>query len=421
MKQSRNHHPITDALNNLQEDTVLGCLQEDIIPRSVVSPGHLYRRLAVAAACLTLAAAIGLTALLPLMRPESPAIPGTNHTDTSSEYGEEYPFLSFQMLSYSEGEAEENNGPVTILDSTTLLRTYDLYLQFDCAEGETVTITSHDMGDNDLSEAWESALKRVEELDPDHLHSPTLAYRILYREFRTFLNEKTHTLLKLEDNTYVWCGFSSQASERDYDVVSFLIRNENGEITGAGSVCIGTLSQCYNRQLRYEVLGSTRFDTPLTEEAAKDYLTSLEATAEEAYANMDFSPQTDKEGYAIASAQARSQFANAIGQRLEEYAYGFQFHFLTFTERQDPQVTRRFFLFPDGTYAEVAPEGADAYDAMLAQIHSPNGRWDYTDAAVLLTDGRTITFRSEPLTPTDESMPRTGWIPVFTSPTEETA
>ena len=77
MKQHNDRHPVLDALGRLDEEAIHTCLQEDVSPRMTVSRATLCRRVAVAAACLALTAAVGLTALLPLMRPSTPGVEGT--------------------------------------------------------------------------------------------------------------------------------------------------------------------------------------------------------------------------------------------------------------------------------------------------------------------------------------------------------
>ena len=90
MKQHNDRHPVLDALGRLDEEAIHTCLQEDVSPRMTVSRATLCRRVAVAAACLALTAAVGLTALLPLMRPGTPGVEGTDHTVNLPENGEEH-------------------------------------------------------------------------------------------------------------------------------------------------------------------------------------------------------------------------------------------------------------------------------------------------------------------------------------------
>lgn len=438
--KSKNNHPITDSLGGLSEEAVRACMSEDVTPRAVVSHGGLYRKLAVAAACLTLTLTVGAAVALPLMRAEEPALPETEHSDTAiepppetdAEAVEAYPFVRFQVLSYSENDTKEpssdGDSSLTIIDELSSLRTYNLYLQFDCAEGETVTITSHDMGENDdISERWQETLSRVE--SADHRYGSTAEYvaRILTREIYNRLRNKNHSLLKLDSATYMWC-YPTQTPERNYDVVSFVIRNENGEITGAGSICIGIHSSLYHHQLRYEVLGSIRFDTPISEEAVNAYLASLEATAEETYANIDFSPQTEDEGFALAysavSALPNTDHVGCYsnGNCAFRWYTGYQIG-SPYTE--EITTARRFFLFTDGTYVEIAPESYELYDGMLEALGASSDEADFSDLAIPLTDGRVITFRQETFTEpadgeTDSSVTRTKWVAVILDPLGET-
>ncbi len=439
MKIPKNDHPVTDALGRLDEKTVRACMSEEVTPRVSVAHRGLYRKLAVAAACLTLTAAVGTAALWPLMRVNDPALPESDPpsasvgSDSSAEDREnDVPLVRLQVLSFSENDTEgkmpDGDSFVTFIDELSLLRTYHLYLHFDCAEDETVSILSHDIGENDdISEEWQSTLSRVEVSDHRYDNPADYVARILTREIRNRLNNKSHNLLKLGNTTYMWC-YPSHETERDYDVVSFVIRNENGEITGAGSVCIGTLTQLYTHQLRYEVLGSARFDTPVSEETATAYLASLETTAEEIYAHMDFSPQIEDEGFALAySAASALPNTNHIGCYTNNHC---TFRWFTgyqigspYTEERE--TARRFFLFSDGTYVEVATEGYEAYDGMLESLGASSDEIDFSALAIPLTDGRTITFRKDTFTESDNgqetaSVTRDKWVAVIIVPSAET-
>jgi hypothetical protein len=204
----------------------------------------------------------------------------------------------------------------------------------------------------------------------------------------------------------MWCIPTAKPS---FDVVEFLIHNEAGEIVGAGSICIGIRYNHYVNQLRTAILGSTRFDTPVSEEEATAYLESLRATAEEAYASMNFSPLNDGEGFALSRSAVRDiekADPNMVEPaQMSNCTYGFGdclFEWYTFGVEDAPETTRRFFMFGDGTYAEVAPEGAEAYDGMLEQLFgawgSNSDKADFSDLIIPLTDGRVITFHEESVT-----------------------
>ena len=146
MKQHNNRHPVTDALGHLDGEHIISCMCEDVTPHTAVSRISLCRRLAVAAACLTLAVTVGAAALLPLMRESDPTLPETSHSDTAAEdEREEYPFVKLQVLSYDEADdsTEDDadlNSEITI-DANNYFRNSNLILRFDCADGERVVIT----------------------------------------------------------------------------------------------------------------------------------------------------------------------------------------------------------------------------------------------------------------------------------------
>ena len=415
MKSMKNHHPVTDALGRLDDEAVLACMSEDVTPRATLSHRALYRRLALAAACLTLTAAVGLAALLPLMRTDTPSLPETSHADTAIENGEEekYPFVNVQLLSY-DASAEDNEDvssqpTVDVENPSGQLTSYRNHLvrHFDCDQGETVSIISH-APENPREIQLSETLLELQAVEGESSRET----QMLMIKIERILNRIQHgqqrlnNVVAVDDTTYMWCIPTAKPS---YDVVEFLIRNEKEEIVGAGSICIGIRYHHYVNQLRTAILDSTRFDTPVSEEEATAYLESLRATAEEAYASMDFSPLNDGEGFALSRSAVRDiekADPNMVEPaQMNSCTYGFGdclFKWYTFGVEDSPETTRRFFMFGDGTYAEVAPEGAEAYDGMLEQLFgawgSNSDKADFYDLIIPLTDGRVITFHEESVT-----------------------
>ena len=409
MKNSKNHHPITDALGRLDDEAVLACMSEDVTPRATVSHRALYRRLAVAAACLSLTATVGLAALLPLMRTDTPSQPETSHADTAIENGEEekYPFVNVQLLSY-DASAEDNEDvssqpTVDVENPSGELTSYrnHLVLRFDCDQGETVSIISH-APENPREIQLSETLLELQAVESQSSRDTQMLMIKIERILNRIQQGQQHlnNVVAVDNTTYMWCIPTTKPS---FDVVEFLIHNEAGEIVGAGSICIGIRYNHYVNQLRTAILGSTRFDTPLNEDDAAAYLESLRSGAEEIYNGMDFTPINESEGYALARSAVRDiekSDPNMVepAQR-SNCTYGFgncRFKWYTFGVEDAPETTRRFFMFGDGTYAEVAPEGAEAYDGMLEQLF---GAWgensdeaDFSTLAIPLTDGRVITF-----------------------------
>ena len=427
--KNKHTHPISDTLNLLDEETVRACMSEDITPRTAVSHRGLYRKLTVAAACLTMTAAVAFTTLLPLMQVEAPTLPETNYSDTATENApEEYPFVKLQVLSYTAGdgeEAEDPSAPSFSIEAEKGFHQSRLILRFDCAEGETVTITSHSP---EISYETKLAeiVNRLQSVEVEDENSD-YAQRLM-RKLELILQRGPASALSSADaTTYVW---SIPGSKPDYDVVDFTIKNAEGEIIGAGSICIGVRYHRSLYQLRTDILGSQRFDTPVSEEEAVAYLDSLRATAEEAYNAMDFSPMNNDEGFALARS-AVSLLPNS--GHTGSYGTGdclFEWYTGNPIGQPDADIAaRRFFLLPDGTYVEVAPEGYEAYDGMLEQIF---GAWgensdetDFATLAIPLTDGCVITFHEETFTESlngkeTDSITRTKWAAVIIDPSAVT-
>lgn len=430
MMKNRNQHPITDALNHLDEETVRTCMESEIATRKAAPRlNRIYPKLAIAAACLTLTAVLGTAAFLPFLRPHDPALPGGTSPDSFMEKDEQaHPFVRLQVLSYDASEddatAEDENVPdsdVTI-DSNNYFRNSNLILHFDCAEGERVVITSHSAV-SPLSDELANTLAALDELeDPEGDRDPKVddALRrklerklyMLQRKYQAY--QRNNGFIKVNDVTYMW---NAPKNPDEYEVIDFTIYNAEDGIVGAGSICIGIRPTHYLYQLRTAVLGSERFEAPISQEDAKTYLDSLHATAEEAYSNMDFSPANGEEGYALARSAVtdilQAEYPDPTQRDSCHYGSGScDFKWYTFNGINAPETMRRFFLFSDGTYVEVAPVGAAAFDGMLYQLFESTEvvEEDFSDLTIPLTDGRILQFQEETYTDPVYGAERTKWV-----------
>ena len=428
--KNRNQHPITNALNHLDEETVRACMESEIATRKTAPRGNrIYPKLAIAAACLTLTAVLGTAAFLPFLRPHDPALPGGTNPDSFLEKDEQaHPFVRLQVLSYDESEgdatAEDENVPdsdVTI-DSNNYFRNCNLVLRFDCAEGETVTITSHNAV-SPLSDDLANTLAALEQLDDpeEDMDAVTKAAirrkleRKLYALQRKYQAQNRRSgITQVDDLTYMW---NVPVNPAAYEIIDFTITNPEGGIVGAGSICVGIRHTFCLYQLRTTVLGSERFEAPISQEDAKAYLDSLHATAEDAYAAMDFTPADENEGYALARSAVtdirNAEFPDPTERDSCHYGAGScDFEWYTFNGINAPETMRRFFLFSDGTYVEVAPEGTAAFDGMLYQLFESTEvvKEDFSDLTILLTDGRILQFQEETYTDPVYGFERTKWV-----------
>lgn len=433
-------NPIHDALNHLDEETVLECMNTDLTPRVRTASHGTFRRVAVAAACLTLTLAVGAAAILPLMRADRPAGSDTADGQTTPINGsgtslsgdlpgdtDEVPFVRVQLLSFSEGTEGESGQNITIgvSENNSSYSGPQLVLRFDCAEGETVTLSSGVSSNTSFrrpiildNDEIAQALDTLENYDPEND-----SYSWSIREARMLLHHLSaemylhaYSIYEVDASTYIW---QVPKSRPDYDIVDFIIRNADGEITGAGSVCIGMkyLGK-YTPLARYTVLGAERYETPASEEDVTAYLDGLRATAEDAYAAMDFSVQTDIEGYHQANYAADLSWKSEITGKVDSCQYSggnFDFQWYTVTPIDQPEAMLRFFLFADGSFCEVAAEGAEAYDNMLYGLYYAIEEEEMIDDlsgfVLPLTDGRTLTFEAQPYT--DGRFTRTKWVVVI--------
>ena len=439
MKKNMNQNPIIDALNGLDEEPVCTCMSEDITSHRTTSPRGAYRKLAVAAACLMLTLGLGAAVALPLMRAEPPALP----TDTTAPlpavstspllWNDEPSFVNIQLLSFDTVESEDTppSDSTVNVETNNIFRNKHLLLQFDCTDGETVVITSHDPITRFAKEISEvlaemERLKNQEEQDflIDIDARRALHHRILKLESEirsvqygndtiVIGDSDIESMLAVNDTTYLW-GLAR--SMTDYETIDFFIHNENGEITGAGSICIGIRSHTYVDQLRYEVLGSRRYERPVDEDEARAYIASLRDIADEAYAVMDFTPQNSDEGFKIARSAVHALLpADSASEEWDTSGYSdsqCDFHWYTFRKIDTPKSPRRFILLPDGNYAEVASESGKAFDAMITvAFYGPHDiEADYSDTRLTLTDGRIMTFIEETYMDPDKQIERSKWV-----------
>lgn len=417
MKQRNHKHPVTDALGRLNEDAVHACMAEDIFPHATThTHSRLFPKLAIAAACLAVTAVVGTAALLPLLRPHAPTFPGTS-SDLVINNGEQaYPFVRLQVLSYDESESgtdiEDESAPgngVTI-DSNNYFRNSNLVLRFDCAEGESVTITSHNAV-SPLSDELANTLAALEQLDDPEGEMDAVTKDAVRRKLERKLfalqrkyhaHENRHGITEVDDFTYMW---NVPQNPKEYEIIDFTISDAEGDIIGAGSICVGIRHAFCLYQLRTAVLGSERFEAPISQEEAEAYLESLHATANDAYADMDFTPNNDTEGYALARSTV-TKLLNAdypdptLRDSCHYGAGSCDFQWYTFNGINAPETMRRFFLFSDGTYVEVAPEGATVFDGMLYQLFESTEvvEEDFSEITIPLTDGRILQFQEETYT-----------------------
>ena len=231
-------------------------------------------------------------------------------------------------------------------------------MTFDCLEGETVDITTFwdslftRSYPNDGHETWEGldptkledrktyidilrgfgfgglhAGKRnvtldvntaflIWRYDTDHISKP------LRGDLNYYLKKLESAKAKFGEDSWQYLKALEEYEERydahwgdDYnglqlavneDILSYVTRNADGEITGAGAVYVCRKHLIENEEnsyyadtyiSRYADLGFVRFDTPVTEEEAETKLKELYEAIPEAKAGMSFAPVSEEENY----------------------------------------------------------------------------------------------------------------------------
>lgn len=152
--------------------------------------------------------------------------------------------------------------------------------------------------------------------DTDHLSKP------LRGDLNYYLKKLESVKAKFGEDSWQYLKALEEYEERygahwgdDYnglqlaaneDILSYVTRNADGEITGAGAIYVCRKHLIENEEnsyyadtyiSRYADLGFVRFDTPVTEEEAETKLKELYEAIPEAKSKMDFAPVSENENY----------------------------------------------------------------------------------------------------------------------------
>ncbi len=402
-----------------------------------------YRWVSLTAACLAAVMVLGGVVAVPLLTADEPSLPDSGQIGVSAPSTGDalvtptpetnYPFVRVQVLSATtDGEEEKEQEKE---DSVSVDMEYSrIMLTFNCEAGETAEITSHQTLNSKkaVSKRMEELLLKIESMDFRD-NALKILERMLYREIRTLeKNGEMETALapyrvitQLSDHSFL---IHKNLFRPTYlsDAVDFIIRNENGEIVGAGSVCFAVKMLYSSNMVRYEILGSKRFDTPVSAEDAAAYVDGLHENAEAVIAGMDFTPVTAEEGYELAKIDivkicyGNGQVAVPVDSLWTNSASFWEFRILKIRGRA--QDEERFFItFPDGTWGEISEDngwidevctdenctfGEDAHEHRIGRT-------------LVLTDGRTVSIERQVYVD-ENGQTLEKYVPVF-APEAETA
>ncbi|MBQ7316469.1 MAG: hypothetical protein IJW90_05080 [Clostridia bacterium] len=434
----KNHEKLTDAIGMLNQETIHGC-----ITATSASGRTTNRKRAVIlmAACMATLLMLGAVIAIPLMRAEDPILPSVSHEELTgasapesdslplADVGLSYhaaPLVNVQILSASKESTQKPSTEPETSDADSLPETgntnpstedpavlpedsisivvgdelvaHDVYVLFHVEDGETVTVTSqngkigqgkHSMALNgNKADAWKEYFAKY----------------AMYHGFIYSVTTGQSLTLDPEFPVATWGGNrfypeNPLGGRADEDYVDFIIRDENGLITGAGSVYIGNQKPVTNTQSRYYddvsvtrgvVLGAVRFDDPeqVTEEKAATFVASLHDKAEDVKPRL-FDHLSATERYVMALGAVINQ--NYAAYDNFAMTFGFSpddsYRAVTILSHKDPELSERsYLLLEDESWVEYSK--TVAYCDLCGEMedscyHSQRTRYILTDGRIL--------------------------------------
>ncbi len=428
----KNREKLTDAFGMLREDTLADGVVDTYVPHRAAIRGAARRRVAlVAAACMTFALLTAALVALPFLRADEPATqPPITNAPPVSEFELAYydaPLVNIQVLALSSEDARTElevpkDQDVAMVFGNNLIDN-QVYICFDAEVGETVTATSQNAL---IVKSWLSPRREDKQFYPtlqDKLanyvahgmnwvsSSAEGAHEVVLGASDAEL--ETQSAAGIEGNalqTFLrWGGnryYSPANLTPDEDFIDFVIRDENGRITGAGCVYLGNRKLINNTESRYydivsitrgTVLGSVRFENPddVTEEQVAAYLESLheksEGIRETLFDNLNLS-----ERLSVA-------LADIINTRYDAYdnfgmSYGCcagdTYMDITVYGNKNPGMEDgSFLLLEDGTWGEIKKivdfcEYCGEHKINPSNPGIPCNHWGFWHTRYKLTDGR---------------------------------
>ena len=424
-----NREKLHDALGMVDEDIVQSAMTHAASMKAahISRRAVLRRRLAIlAAACLALTLMAGAILAVPLLTADDPIQtqpPVTVSTDEGQPFYIEEPLARLAQLSNSETVVisdpevpelftQPATHPSVQVPFTNYMQEYHV-LTFDCEPGETVTIQATsgclhyiDMPLNEHTDlSWSGDfLNALQKLPIDPIDSTFAGYDMML----TIDPSASCVSLQLATDGY--------EEGMDDEILDYVVRNDRGEITGAGSiyVCRRYLMTADEIKLllsvpyvtRAAVLGSVRFTNPaeVTEAQVQEVLQGFAPTIETVRENtaLDFSPLTanERRSYAIREIY-RTVFP---GQRIMGLGTGSTSHanYSQFDVTLEDEIERHFLILADGTWAEYRGHGDCHVDS--CHLGCPNAAqygvhhgWS-AGCQLRTTDGRVYELRCDPVT-----------------------
>ena len=378
--QKTNGQRLMDSMNHVGDQHIADCMLCEVPEKAKkITPFVAYRKVfAVAAACMAVVMVLGAMVAVPMLNAQPP-VPGEEGSTptvgtqqgvipgTSLAYHNTPAVVKLQSLA-SAKTLTEDGLPDASYEQVTFDTAYlnnlffreNMLLSFDISEDETMTVTSQMGGINPMT--------YPEGYPADADHATQQAWLETYCSLFSWEKDQckdTHTLTST-DAFLMWN--STEKEMLADDILTFVIRNAEGQITGAGSILVVkyhpveyTGSFFYDKAslVRWSVLGWVTFDNPaeVTEEATYELLATMNEGAEAAKAELSFEPVSQQERYITALADMANTCYDVAASRKMGYV-----DFYTATDCSYFKVSidgyreglqRQFLLYQDGTWQEL--------------------------------------------------------------------
>ncbi len=425
--KKENAEILLEQLAFSDDQAIADCMTAEIpAPRQSLSVWQMRRKvIGAVAACAVFALTAAAVLLLPMMRNDEPSVPGAQgelsadaehrsdsealqnpvYTDTMRPEDSEtekhpvYASLSYRetpvvkLTALAEDKTTLMGESGGSFDASYLNRLFfreNMLLAFDFEPDETVTVTSQKGGINPM--IYPDDYYAVSEAS----HAEQLNWIKTYCNLFSWKEEncvESH-ILTSDDAFIMWN--TTEAETYGEDILTFVIRNTEGQITGAGSVLmvkyhpVANPEDCFYDKaslVRWSVLGSVRFDHPeeVTAEAVDALLSDMNAEVQEVKAALSFDPENAQERYVIALADAmNASYTPEQAKQVRAMTFwtgkGCSFYKVEMEDQYDGE--RHFLIFADGTWGELKPE------SYWVQISQPDAV--EADYYVYFTDGRSV-------------------------------
>lgn len=403
--RKKNCETMIDAVAHFNDEAIADCMMKPIptATRKASAWRTGVKVIAAVAACAVFMVTASVMLVMPFMRGDQPGQPTVS--DTAPDANEvtqslpNYTSLSYyhasvvELAALAEDQTSQTGEGGGSFDASYLNRLFfreNMLLAFDFEADETVTVTSQKGGINPM--IYPEGYRAVSEAT----HAEQLNWIKTYCNKFSWEEENcvvSHTLTKA-DAFIMWN--TTAAEVYGEDILTFVIRNTEGQITGAGSVLmvkyhpVDNSEDCFYDKaslVRWSVLGSVRFDDPsaVTQEAVDALLAEMNAKAEEAKAALSFEPENEQERYVMALAAAmNASYTPEQAEQIVSMTFltgnGCSFYKLEMEDKYDCE--RHFLIFADGTWGELKPE------SYWVQISQPDAV--EADYYVYFTDGRSV-------------------------------